>query len=163
MKNVRAPEFGAGDDRMTLKRQDARRPRVWSASSSGAISQVALAFDADLTRTMTVVGEERHVAGGIEALTLQRHVGLRAGLSANTIGAARVSPSVGASLGVRGGMYFEGQLTGGGDEARHGWGLDLRADVLGQLLPNFVNRRIIFSFHGRPNRRAPSQGEAHHP
>jgi len=125
MKNVRAPEFGTGDDQMTLKRQ-ARAGLALVGHSNGAINQLALAVDADLTKTTTVVGDERHVAGGIEAFTLQRHVALRAGLSANTIGAARVSPSVGASLGVRNGVYFEGQLTGGSDEARHGWGLDLR-------------------------------------
>ena len=162
MKNVRAPKFGAGEDRMTLKRQ-ARAGLALVGHSSGAINQIALAFDADLTKTTTVVGDERHVAGGIEAFTLQRHVGLRAGLSANTIGAARVSPSVGASLGVRNGVYFEGQLTGGGDEARHGWGLELKSDVLGHLCQFLSISTIISSFHGRSNRRASPQGETDHP
>ncbi len=125
MKNVRAPAFGTGDDRMTLKRQT-RAGVALVGRSPGAIQQLALDFDADLTKTPTVFGDERHVAGGIEALTLQRHLALRAGLSANTIGAARVSPSVGASVGVSNGMYVEGQLTGGVDQARHGWGLSLR-------------------------------------
>jgi hypothetical protein len=126
VKNVRAPEFGAGDDRMALGRQARAGFAVTGRSQTAAVQSFALAFDADLTKTMTVVGEERHVAGGIEAFTLKSHLGLRAGLSGNTIGAARVSPSVGASLGVRATMYLEGQLTGGGDQARHGWGLDLR-------------------------------------
>jgi hypothetical protein len=125
LKNVRAPEFGAGDDRMALKRQ-ARAGVALVGHSQGAIQSVALAFDADLTKTLTAVGEERHVAGGIEAFTLKNHLGLRAGLSADTIGAARVSPSVGASVGVRSTVYLEGQRTGGNDQARHGWGLDLR-------------------------------------
>jgi hypothetical protein len=125
LKNVRAPEFGAGDDRMALKRQ-ARAGVALVGHSQGAIQSVALAFDADLTKTLTAVGEERHVAGGVEAFTLKNHLGLRAGLSGNTIGAARVSPSVGASIGVRSTAYVEGQLTGGNDQARHGWGLDLR-------------------------------------
>ena len=47
------------------------------------------------------------VAGGIEAFTLKSHLGLRAGLSGNTIGAARVSPSVGASLGVKTSLYLD--------------------------------------------------------
>jgi hypothetical protein len=125
LKNVRAPEFGIGDDRMALKRQG-RAGVALVGRPQGAIQSIALAFDADLTKTMTVVGEERHVAGGVEAFMLKSHLGLRAGLSGNTIGAARVSPSVGASLGVRTAMYLEGQLTGGDDQARHGWGLGLR-------------------------------------
>jgi len=125
LKNVRAPEFGAGDDRMALARQ-ARAGLAIVGRPQGAIQSIALAGDADLTKTMTVFGEERHVAGGIEAFTLKSHLGLRAGLSGNTIGAARVSPSVGASLGVKTSLYLEGQLTGGSDQARHGWGLDLR-------------------------------------
>ncbi|HWF84574.1 MAG TPA: conjugal transfer protein TraF [Vicinamibacterales bacterium] len=125
VRNVRAPEFGTGDDRMALARQ-ARAGIAVVGRSPGLINQIALAFDADLTKTMTAVGEERHVAGGIEAFTLKSHLGLRAGLSGNTIGAARVSPSVGASLGVRSSVYLEGQLTGGNDQARHGWGIDLR-------------------------------------
>jgi F plasmid transfer operon protein TraF len=125
VKNVRAPEFGTGADQMALKRQ-ARAGVALVGQSPGLINELALAFDADLTRTTTAVGDERHVAGGIEAFTLKRHLGLRGGLSANTVGSARVSPSVGASLGVRTALYVEGQLTGGNDAARRGWGLDLR-------------------------------------
>lgn len=125
MKNVRAPQFGTGDDLMTLKRQT-RAGLAFVGRSHGVVDSLALAFDADLTKTMTAVGEERHVAGGFEAFTLKRHVGLRAGLSANTVGAARISPSGGASLGVSNTVYVEGQLTGGNDQARRGWGLDLR-------------------------------------
>jgi hypothetical protein len=125
LKNARAPEFGARDDRMALQRQ-ARAGIAVIGRSQGAIQELALALDADVTTTTTAVGEERHVAGGVEAFTMKRHLGLRAGLSGNTIGAARISPSVGASLGVRTGMYVEGQFTGGGDQARRGWGLDLR-------------------------------------
>jgi len=125
VKNVRAPEFGIGVDRMALKRQG-RAGVALVGQPQGAVQSIALAFDADLTKTMTVVGEERHLAGGVEAFMLKNHLGLRAGLSGNTVGAARVSPSVGASLGVRSALYLEGQLTGGDDRARHGWGIDLR-------------------------------------
>jgi hypothetical protein len=125
LKNVHAPEFGAGDDHMALTRQ-ARAGLAIVGQPKGVINQFALAFDADLTKTPTDLGEARHVAGGIEAFTMKRHLGLRAGLSANTVGPALVSPSVGASVGVRSAMYLEGQLTGGSDQARRGWGVDLR-------------------------------------
>ncbi len=90
------------------------------------MNQLALAVDADLTRTTTAVGEARYVAGGVEAWLLKRRVGVRAGMSANTGGEARTSPSGGVSLGVRAGTYVEAQLTSGSDQARRGWGLDLR-------------------------------------
>jgi hypothetical protein len=125
VKNLRAPEFGTGDDRQRLSRQ-ARAGVAVIGHSRGAVDQLALAIDADLTTTETAVGKARHVAGGVEALTLKRRLGLRAGVSANTIGESRVSLSSGASLAVRSGAYFEGQYTAGSDLARRGWGLGLR-------------------------------------
>lgn len=125
VKNVRAPEFGADSDRQKLKRQ-ARAGVAVIGQSRGAVDQLALAIDADLTRTETAVGDARHVAGGIEAWTLKRRLGVRAGVSANTIGERRLSPSGGASLAVRTGTYFEGQYTAGSDRSRRGWGFGLR-------------------------------------
>jgi hypothetical protein len=125
VKNLRAPAFGTGDDRQALQRQ-ARAGAAVVAPTPGFVNQFVLAVDADLTRTTTAVGDARHVAGGAEAWMLKRRLGLRAGLSANTVGAARTSPSGGVSLGIRAGTYVDAQLTSGSDQARRGWGFDLR-------------------------------------
>jgi hypothetical protein len=124
-KNLRAPAFGTADDRQALPRQ-ARAGVAVVGRTPGLVTQLALAVDADLTRTTTAVGEARYVAGGVEAWMLRRRVGVRAGLSANTVGEARTSSSGGVSLGVRAGTYVEAQLTSGSDQARRGWGFDLR-------------------------------------
>jgi F plasmid transfer operon protein TraF len=125
VKNIRAPSFGAGTDRQQLQRQ-ARAGVAVTGRSRGIVDQLAIAFDADLTRTSTAVGDARYIAAGIEAWTLQRRLGLRTGLSANTVGEHRASPSAGVSVAVRSGMYAEGQGTFGPDQARKGWGFDLR-------------------------------------
>jgi hypothetical protein len=125
VKNLRAPEFGTGDDRQALRRE-ARAGLAVVGRSRGVVNQLAIAVDADLTRTPSPVGDLRHVAAGIEAWTLQRRVGLRAGVSANTIGAARTAPSVGGSVALKAGMYVEGRWTLGSDESTHGWGAGLR-------------------------------------
>jgi hypothetical protein len=125
VKNLRAPAFGTGDDRQPLRRQ-ARAGAAVIGRTRGLVDQLALAVDADLTRTATAVGEARYVAGGIEAWALKRRVGVRAGLSANTVGEAHPSRSGGVSFGVRAGTYVEAQLTSGSDQARRGWGFDLR-------------------------------------
>jgi hypothetical protein len=87
---------------------------------------VTLSADADLTKVTTIDGDERHVAGGLEVWLAQRRIGLRAGVSGNTVGETRTSPSVGASLALKSGTYLEGALTTGSDQARKGWGADLR-------------------------------------
>jgi hypothetical protein len=125
VKNLRAPAFGAGEDRQPLRRH-ARAGVAVMARSQGLVDQLAIAVDADLTTTATAVGEARYVAGGIEVWTLKRRVGVRAGVRANTVGGARTSPSGGVSFGVRAGTYVEAQLTAGSDQVLRGWGLGLR-------------------------------------
>jgi hypothetical protein len=44
----------------------------------------------------------------------------------NTVGESRRSGSVGVSVGLRGGLYLDGQLTRGADKVRNGWGFALR-------------------------------------
>lgn len=125
VKNVREPSFGTGADALDLTRQ-VRTGAALTGRGRGAVNQVTVAFDADLTKVTTVDGDERHVAGGLELWLAQRRVGVRGGISANTIGDTRTSPSAGLSLAFRTGTYIEGALTGGSDPARKGWGIDLR-------------------------------------
>ena len=48
-------------------------------------AEITAAIDADLTTTPTAAGDERHLAGGVEAWLANRSVGLRAGVGTNTI------------------------------------------------------------------------------
>ncbi len=87
---------------------------------------VTVAFDADLTRTATLFGDARHVAAGAEAWLSRRRVGLRGGVSANTVGEAGTSASTGVSVAVRSRTYIDAALTVGSDRSREGWNVGLR-------------------------------------
>ena len=124
VKNLRTPEFSEGDQRIELARQVRAGASVKAGPPNRA--EITVAVDADLTTTPTAVGDERHLATGVEAWLANRSVGLRAGVGVNTIGESRRSGSVGASVGLRGGIYLDGQVTRGSDQARNGWGFALR-------------------------------------
>jgi hypothetical protein len=124
VKNLRSPEFSDGDTQLELTRQVRAGASIRGGSPSRA--EITGALDADLTTTPTAVGDERHLATGVEAWLANRAIGLRAGVGMNTIGESRRSGSVGVSVGLRGGSFLDGQLTRGADEARNGWGLALR-------------------------------------
>jgi F plasmid transfer operon protein TraF len=125
VKNVRQPAFGAGDDRLELSRR-ARAGVAVALGGHGATGPLTVAFDADLTRTPTATGDQRHIAGGAEGWLFGRSLGLRGGVSANTIGDARPTAGGGVSLALRSGTYVDGQATFGSDRERRGWGLALR-------------------------------------
>lgn len=125
VKNVTTPVFGAGADRVELQRQLRAGVAVMTAARRN-IGQVALAFDADLTTTPSVTGDVRHVAAGVEAWAPSRRLGLRGGVSANTIGLVRPSAGVGISLALRSGTFLDAQRTLGAEAALQGWGFALR-------------------------------------
>jgi hypothetical protein len=125
MRNVTAPEVGSGAAAIVLARQ-ARAGVSLTSAGIGPTDNMTLALDADLTRTTTAVGDERHVAAGIEAWTLNRRIGLRGGLSANTAGDARPVIAGGASIALRSAMYIDVEATVGKDQSRRGWGLGFR-------------------------------------
>ena len=83
------------------------------------------AVDADLTTTATAAGDARHLAGGVE-LWVSRLVGVRGGVSVNTVGDARRAFSAGASVGAKAGIYVDAHVTRGDDELTRGWGFGLR-------------------------------------
>jgi hypothetical protein len=124
MKHVTEPSFSSGDDRVDLVRQ--ARAGI-AATLPGAGGALTVAVDADLTRTPTAMGDVRHVAAGAEAWLLPRRLALRGGITANTVGDARLSGSAGVSVALRTGLYVDGQTTGWSDETTKGWGLALRA------------------------------------
>ena len=125
VKHLTRPSFESGGDRIDLVRQ-ARAGIALVSRGAGATGPVTLAADADLTRTPTAVGDVRHLAAGAEAWPVHRRVGLRGGVTFNTVDDARPSASAGLSLGVRQGVYVEGQATGGSDRTLRGWGFALR-------------------------------------
>lgn len=121
VKNVFEPSFGdEGPDRLTL----GRRARVGLAVLSvanGSGTGVTVAADADLTTTATAVGEVRHVAAGAEAWLAKGRLGVRAGASANTVGASRPAASAGVSVAVTPAFRVNASRTMGRDESVTGW------------------------------------------
>lgn len=113
-RNIRKPAFGEGADRVQLARR-ARAGSSLTVPAHGRLDQLTLAFDADLIR----IGDTRRIAGGAEAWLFSRLLGLRGGL--NDRGRA-----AGLSIALRPGIYAEGSVSGGSDQARRGWGVDLR-------------------------------------
>jgi hypothetical protein len=125
VRNVTEPQYGSGAAAFTLDRQ-ARLGAAVTSGTRGVIGSATVAVDADLTRTGTVFGEERRLAAGGEVWSSAKTFGVRAGAGVNTIGARRASGSAGASVAIKKGMYADGELTGGTDQGRKGWGVGLR-------------------------------------
>jgi hypothetical protein len=119
------PEFGSGADAFTLTRT-ARLGVAVSSGTRGVIGAATIAVDADLAKTTTVLGDERRLAAGGELWTSGRTLGMRGGASVNTVGDRRTSLSAGLSAALKRGMYADGELTGGTDQGRKGWGVALR-------------------------------------
>jgi hypothetical protein len=87
----------------------------------------AFAVDVDLTRTAEGPREaSRRLAAGVERWWLERRVGLRGGVRASLHGSARPVGAGGVSLGLRPGVWVEGQFNRGGDLADHSWGIGVR-------------------------------------
>ena len=120
IKHAREPAFGEGANRLVLRRQ------VRAGVAFVARGTVTVAVDADLSKTATAFGDARHVAAGAEAWLLRRRIGVRGGVSANTVGEAGTSASTGLSVAVKSGTYIEAALTAGPDRSREGWNLGLR-------------------------------------
>ena len=71
--------------------------------------------------TATAVGEVRHVAAGAEAWLAKGRLGVRAGASANTVGASRPAASAGISVAVTPAFLVNASRTMGRDESVTGW------------------------------------------
>lgn len=122
VKNVTTPAFGVGSDRWELPRETRAGVAVGDAGG-----RIMAGFDADLTTTQSRVGTDvRHAAAGGEIWTPTRQIGVRGGVSVNTVGERRASGSAGVSLAMRRGAYVDAQITGGTDPTRKGWGFDFR-------------------------------------
>jgi hypothetical protein len=125
VKNVTEPAFQSGGDSMSLRRQ-VRVGLALTPTSGRTPGPMTIAVDADMTRTGTPTGDDRRVAGGAELRLLRRHLSVRGGVSANTIGDARPVGSGGLSVALRSGLFVDAQTTAGADQARKSWGVALR-------------------------------------
>jgi hypothetical protein len=121
VRNVSEPSFGQAVQEMTLERQFRAGVAYSSRSSLTTVSA-----DFDLTRIQLPTGEERRFAAGLEGWSRSHRVGLRGGVSVNTLGPALPSASAGASLAVRSSTFLDAFGTIGSDETRRGWGVGLR-------------------------------------
>lgn len=125
VRDIAEPTVGRGADAYTLPRHARAGVALTSSRQRGVIGGATLSFDADLASTATgPQGEERDIALGAEVWTSRRTLGLRGGLSRNTVGDQRTRLSGGISATVRARTYVDAFFTGG--DGRRGWGLDLR-------------------------------------
>jgi hypothetical protein len=123
VRHLHAPDLTSEGTRVGFDRQ--MRVGAAYAPQPGEGLTLNAAIDADLTTTETAFGQARHLAGGAE-LWVRRRLGLRTGVSANTIDEARRSFSVGASLAPSKGVFVDARVTRGDDDVLRGWGVDLR-------------------------------------
>jgi len=123
VKHLFEPEFESVGGRIVLERQ-ARIGAAFRAGPRGPGTGLTVAFDSDLTRTLTLFGDVRHIAVGAEG-RLRRWLEARGGFSSNTVGEARPSWSGGLSVGA-GGFFVDGALTFGRDESKEGWNIGVR-------------------------------------
>jgi hypothetical protein len=123
VKHLGAPDLTSSGEPFELDRQ-VRAGVAFTSEGRVGLSMTG-AVDADLTKTSTVAGDERHLAGGVE-VWIHRRLGVRGGASVNTVGSARPSFSAGGSVAFASGVYADGQITRGDDEVLRGWGLGLR-------------------------------------
>jgi hypothetical protein len=121
LRNARETTFGDEAVGVTLQRQ----VRAGIALSSRS-NLATVAADVDVTRTELPTGDERRVSAGGEAWGATRRLGLRGGVSINTIGDARPSVSGGVSVAPRAGMFVDVAGTAGSNASRRGWGFALR-------------------------------------
>jgi hypothetical protein len=125
LRNARQATFGSGDAAVTLRRQ-VRAGVALSSAANTAYGGATVAFDADLRRVATALGDERRIGAGGEVWTRRRSLGARGGIGASTVGDRRTTYSGGVSVAVRPGVMAEGQLTGGSDATRKGWSAGFR-------------------------------------
>jgi F plasmid transfer operon, TraF, protein len=128
-RNLRQPDFpgATGDPSVSLSRQVRVGAAVApSLSGHGLFQAFTVAVDADVTRSVTVLGERRHVAAGAEAWLLKRRLGIRGGIRVNTLNQALPVGTAGLSVALHSGFYLDGEISRGEDATARGWGLGAR-------------------------------------
>lgn len=125
VRNLTEPAFGDGSERQSLDRQ-ARVGVALLSNPTRVIGGLTISADADLTKTATLFGDVRHVALGGEVWLAGRRVGVRGGLTANTIGDARLVSSAGISVAPTRSFFIEAARVFGEDGSLKGWSTAVR-------------------------------------
>jgi hypothetical protein len=126
VRNVSTPSFSldaAGSEAVELQRQ-ARFGFGWGSGWPGK-SQVNVAFDADLLRRATPLGDRRDIAGGVETWWYGGRLGIRGGARRSTVGDAREVFAGGVSAGLMAGMFVEGHVARGSRDEQS-WSIGIR-------------------------------------
>lgn len=134
VRNLRSPAFEplSGGEALEFRRQarvgivltPGRREPVTAAREPGGWT---IAFDLDLTRNEAPTGDVRMAAAGAERWLAGGLVGVRAGVRASTLGAARPVAAAGFSFAVRANVLVEAQVTAGHGGGDRGWSVAGRA------------------------------------
>jgi hypothetical protein len=129
-KSLLQPQFGAGGLPRQVRLGIALTPGFVLGRSAADRPSLTVAFDADLTRTTLVTGEERDVAAGVERW-LGTRAALRAGVRANTVGDRRALVTAGGSVHVRANLAIDahigrGLAAGSWAAAGQTWGVAAR-------------------------------------
>ena len=93
---------------------------------TGVLGPFSVSFDADLTRTATVDGDQRQMAAGVERWWAQGRLGTRVGLHWNTIGAGESAIAGGLTVKLPRSIFAEGHVTKGQKTHDSDWGVGLR-------------------------------------
>lgn len=120
VKNLTTPTFGSGSDAITLERQ-ARVGLAVLTVPNGALQGWTVAADADLTTASTVMGNVRHVAAGVEGWLVKGRLGVRAGVSGNSVDDLRPSASGGVTYALTRAIQVNASRTQGRDASVKGW------------------------------------------
>lgn len=123
VRNIFEPEFETIDPhaRLELPRQ------VRAGVAFRTTETLMVSLDTDLTRNLGVLGESRSLALGAEQRFWANRAAVRGGVRVSTLGEARPVLTTGGSLALRSGLFAEGYVAVGLDEAASdGFGLGLR-------------------------------------
>ena len=122
-RNLAEPEFEAAQDASRLRLP--RQVRAGVAFQAGDTLIVSL--DADLTRTPDVTGDRRSLAAGAEQRLWRDRAAVRGGVRISTAGDTRPVVTTGGSISLKSGIFADGYLALGLDEASpDGFGVGLR-------------------------------------
>lgn len=121
-RNLLNPSFETGrGEALRMGRQVRAGVAVFPADG------LTVSADLDLTRITDLTGARRSVAVGAEQRLWRERLGLRGGVRASVVGAARTTVTAGASLAVRTGVYADGYVAMGvGRLASSGGGAGFR-------------------------------------
>jgi hypothetical protein len=122
-RNLAEPEFETAQNasRLQLPRQ------VRAGVAFRAAETLIVSLDADLTRTPDITGDRRSLAAGAEQRFWRDRAAVRGGLRFSTIGDTRAVATTGGSIALKSGMFADGYVAVGLDDAApDGFGLGVR-------------------------------------